>query len=185
MGSWNNTNIIPLLHKREINSKHGRTVKRNCQFTDRLIKRLGLEGELEGHTGCVNCLQWNSTGRFVGIYLFNVLYLFVTQIFRLLASGSDDTTVIIWDPFKHKRVQNVPTPHIGNIFSVKFLGNNDSLLATAAGDCGVVVQNYLSATPRSNLILNCNCHVGRVKRLATAPEQPLLFWSAGEDGLVM
>lgn len=111
--------------------------------------------------------------------------LIAEQNSRLLASGSDDTTVIIWDPFRHKSIQSIPTPHIGNIFSVKFLGNNDSLLATAAGDCGVVVQSCLEAAPRSSPLLDCSCHVGRVKRLATAPEQPLLFWSAGEDGLVM
>lgn len=102
----------------------------------------------------------------------------------LLASGSDDTTVIIWDPFRHKCVQTVTTPHIGNIFSVKFLGSNDSLLATCAGDCGVVVQSCLETT-RNGPLLDCSCHVGRVKRLATAPENPLLFWSAGEDGIVM
>lgn len=104
---------------------------------------------------------------------------------RLLASGSDDTTVIIWDPFRRKSIQTIPTPHIGNIFSVKFLGNNDSLLASAAGDCGVVVQSCLEAAPKMSPLLDCSCHVSRVKRLATAPEQPLLFWSAGEDGLVM
>ena len=38
------------------------------------INRLGLETTLEGHTGCVNCLQWSSDG-------------------ELLASGSDDVKV--------------------------------------------------------------------------------------------
>lgn len=59
----NSRNAVWLLQKREIYSSYGRLVRKNCQFTDRLIKRLGLEGELEGHKGCVNCLQWNSDAR--------------------------------------------------------------------------------------------------------------------------
>ncbi|XP_060523849.1 WD and tetratricopeptide repeats protein 1-like isoform X2 [Cylas formicarius] len=99
---------------------------------------------------------------------------------RHLASGSDDTNVILWDPFKHKQLQVIPTTHIGNIFSVKFLGSVSNLIATAAGDCRVLVQSIETVE-----ILDCVCHVNRVKRLATSPEEPNLFWSAGEDGLVM
>ena len=43
--------------------------QRNLQVTPALIKRLGLETELEGHTGCVNCLEWNETGRCVLVYM--------------------------------------------------------------------------------------------------------------------
>lgn len=71
MGSWNNRNIVNLLQKRETDSRHGKIVKRNCQFTDLLIKRLGLEGELEGHQGCVNCLQWSSDGRFISKHVIS------------------------------------------------------------------------------------------------------------------
>ncbi len=41
--------------------------------------------------------------------------------FRLVASGSDDVQVIIWDPFLHKSVTTVRTGHQGNIFSVKVM----------------------------------------------------------------
>jgi WD and tetratricopeptide repeat-containing protein 1 len=30
-----------------------------------------------------------------------------------------------------------------------------------------------------------SCHIGRVKRIATAPNIPFLFWSASEDGTIM
>lgn len=40
-------------------------------------------------------------------------------ICRLLASGSDDLNVILWDPCKHKKLASVRTAHSGNIFSVK------------------------------------------------------------------
>lgn len=103
---------------------------------------------------------------------------------RHLASGSDDTNVILWDPFRHKKVNVIPTPHIGNIFSVKFLADED-VIATAAGDCRVVVQSVSGALNKNAPLLDCACHIGRVKRLATAPDMPTLFWSAGEDGVVM
>lgn len=37
----------------------------------------------------------------------------------LLASGSDDVQVIIWDPFRTKQLTTIRTGHNGNIFSVK------------------------------------------------------------------
>ncbi|XP_076250174.1 WD and tetratricopeptide repeats protein 1-like isoform X2 [Rhynchophorus ferrugineus] len=153
--------LIKLLQYRESRGDCCKYLKEHCQFTDSLVRRLGLEHELQGHQGCVNCLQWTSDGRY-------------------LASGSDDTNVIIWDPFCHKQLQVISTNHIGNIFSVKFLGTNNNIIATAAGDCRVIVQSIHDTN-----ILNCNCHKNRVKRLATSPEEPSLFWSAGEDGIVM
>jgi len=37
----------------------------------------------------------------------------------LLASGSDDVQVIVWDPFRKKQLTTIRTGHNGNIFSVK------------------------------------------------------------------
>ena len=65
-----------------------------------LIDRLGLDYELSGHAGCVNCIEWNREG-------------------TLLASGSDDFRVMLWDPFRRKRLADIDTGHQGNIFSVK------------------------------------------------------------------
>ena len=39
--------------------------------------------------------------------------------FSLLASGSDDVTAILWDPYQHKAMATMQTGHTGNIFSVK------------------------------------------------------------------
>lgn len=71
------------------------------------------------------------------------------------------------------------------IVSSQFLDSNDSIVATAAGDCKVIVQNVNEAVSKETPLLQCSCHIGRVKRLATCPDQPMLFWSAGEDGLVL
>ncbi|XP_014210144.1 WD and tetratricopeptide repeats protein 1 isoform X2 [Copidosoma floridanum] len=59
--------------------------------------------------------------------------------------------------------------------------SNDSVLVTGAGDYKIRVHNIAN----SDTLLICSCHYGRVKRVATAPAMPFLFWSASEDGLVM
>lgn len=65
------------------------------------------------------------------------------------------------------------------------MGYTAHSIATAAGDCRVIVQSIPGAITKSPPILECNCHVNRVKRLATSPNEPTLFWSAAEDGLVI
>jgi WD and tetratricopeptide repeat-containing protein 1 len=70
--------------------------------TQSFIDRLGLTHELAGHGGCVNCLEWNVDG-------------------SILASGSDDFHIMLWDPFRLKRLVDLDTGHQGNIFSVKVL----------------------------------------------------------------
>lgn len=57
------------------------------------------------------------------------------------------------------------------------------MIATCAGDCRVIVQSIEDTGKQA--IMDCSCHAARVKRLATAPDCPTLFWSAGEDGLVI
>lgn len=123
------------------------------------IKRLKLESTLYGHSGCVNCIEWNKSG-------------------SLLASGSDDRNVIIWDPFKISKKQVIKTNHDGNVFSVKFVG--DKLIATGADDGVKVIDNQTNLS-----ILNCvNCNNGRVKRIVNHPNEPYLIWSASEDSCI-
>lgn len=156
-------NIARLMRQREVKGTVNHNLQQKLHVTDDFVQRLGLEKELEGHNGCVNCLEWNETG-------------------RTLASASDDVQVILWDPFLHKKIHTIATGHHGNIFSVKFLPkSSDGVLVTGAGDCRIRVHDVgLSETTHV-----CSCHTGRVKRLATAPNVPYMFWSAAEDGTVM
>lgn len=163
MFSTEKPNIIDLLRQRELRESCAYSLSRKLQVTDDLVARLGLEKELEGHRGCVNCLEWNETG-------------------QILASASDDTEVILWDPFRYTKKLVLRTGHNGNIFSVKFMPkSNDGVLVTGAGDYCVRVHDVTA----SDTILACSCHAGRVKRIATAPGIPFMFWTAGEDGLIM
>lgn len=73
-------NIARLMRQREIKDTINYKLQQKLHVTDDFVQRLGLEKELEGHSGCVNCLEWNETG-------------------RTLASASDDVQVILWDPF--------------------------------------------------------------------------------------
>ncbi|TWW79432.1 WD and tetratricopeptide repeats protein 1 isoform X1 [Takifugu flavidus] len=150
-----------ILH-RQIRDRNAPGFQRAYHVTEPFIKRLGLEAELQGHTGCVNCLEWNEQG-------------------DLLASGSDDQHAIIWDPFKHKKLTTMHTGHAANIFSVKFLPHSgDRILVTGAADTKVHVHD-VSVKETIHMFSD---HTNRVKRIATAPMWPNTFWSAAEDGTI-
>ena len=134
------------------------------QTTHDLMRRLKQEACLEGHLGCVNCLEWNQRG-------------------DLLASGSDDCNIIIWDIFKQRKKCLVQTGHRKNIFSVKFMpASNDSQVVSCGGDGQIRLTNALNS---ANLLVCKTCHGERVKRLAVHPSEPNLIWSAGEKGLIL
>ena len=58
-------------------------------------------------------------------------------------------------------------------------------MVSGAADCQIRVHdvNIAGAGEASTQVFAC--HVGRVKRLATAPGLPAMFWSAAEDGTIM
>uniref|UniRef100_A0A8D0CW00 WD and tetratricopeptide repeats 1 n=1 Tax=Sander lucioperca TaxID=283035 RepID=A0A8D0CW00_SANLU len=152
-----------ILH-RQIRDKRASGFQRVYHVTDPFIKRLGLEAELQGHTGCVNFL-------YISPYVQLIL----------LASGSDDQHAIIWDPFKHKKLTTMHTGHAANIFSVKFLPHSgDRILITGAADTKVHVHDL---TVKETIHMFSD-HTNRVKRIATAPMWPNTFWSAAEDGVI-
>lgn len=100
----------------------------------------------------------------------------------MLASASDDARFILWNPFRHKKIHTFETGHRANIFTVKFLPKTkDNIIVTGGGDCRIRVHDV--EVKETTLV--CSCHVGRVKRIATAPSIPSLFWSAAEDGMIM
>lgn len=76
-----------------------------------LVKRLELSTNLECHEGCVNTVRWNHNG---------------TKI----VSGSDDTTLGIWEINCHykmdsKLLSRFSTEHQSNIFHALFVPNTN------------------------------------------------------------
>jgi len=141
----------------------GRKLAIEKHTTIDFINRLGLYKELQGHEGCVNCLDWNTPG-------------------SILASGSDDQTVILWCGSTGSKLTQLSTEHEGNIFSVKFLPDSaDRQLVTGAQDSRVCLVDV----EKKMAIQSGSLHIGRVKRLAVSPDTSGVFWSAAEDGTVM
>ena len=136
--------------------------RRSWSMTMEMVSRLGLVAELTGHHGCVNCLQWSTSGQF-------------------LLSGSDDKTLMVWDGLRCRRLGRMETPHEANIFSCVWVpGFEESLVASGAGDSKVCL-----ASPETGAnIKTVAGHRSRVKRLATAQDSPGIVWSGAEDGTV-
>jgi len=157
-------NTRHLLKSRELGSSlSARCFESARHVTPEFINRLGLFKELEGHDGCVNCLEWNKSG-------------------DILASGSDDQTVILWKGETGSKLTQLQTDHQGNIFSVKFIPHTgDSAIVTGSQDSRVCLLDVEKKCAVQSAALS----VGRVKRLAVSQETSGIFWSASEDGTVM
>eukprot|EP00794_Sanderia_malayensis_P000171 gene171-783_t len=158
-----NKNIFNWIRRREYeaNSIH-KKFQRALHVTHNFADRLGLEKELKGHSGCVNCLEWNEDG-------------------SLLVSGSDDLNIIVWEALTYRSSCVFNSGHSGNIFSVKFLpSSNSSVVASGAADANVRIHNV----HRKESTHVYSCHFQRVKRLAVVPHMPFMVWSGSEDGTI-
>lgn len=161
-------NISSLIDNRTVDFRHD--VKHTLQMHSSMVRRLSLERELEGHTGCVNTIAWNSMG-------------------SLLISGSDDTQINIWRYSDRKLLNSIDTGHSSNIFCTKFIPEtSDEFVASGAGDAEVRVFNNsclnggrVEETPVTPYA-HFQCHTRRVKKLAVEVGNPNVIWSASEDG---
>ncbi|XP_078483013.1 WD and tetratricopeptide repeats protein 1-like [Ciona intestinalis] len=153
--------VIKRIRNRESNSFHAHKFCNDNHVNEDMLHRLQLEKELVGHSGCVNCLEWNESG-------------------SILVSGSDDTNIILWDPSTRTPIKTYASTHHGNIFSVKFLPKtNNHFIATGAADNHVFVHDI----ERGEKIHGHRCD-GRVKRLVVTPDHPNIIWSVSEDGAI-
>lgn len=184
-------NLVDCIEERESLCLGPQRDRNRFHFTETLARKLCLDEVLEGHAGCVNRLCWNETG-------------------DLLASGSDDRQVILWNyPQISSQHTAIPTQHDANIFGVAFLPcHNDRYLITCAMDRTVQLHE-LDARPSPSPVpcrpvepvgrrhrhrpqlhtANArttvySCHEGRVKDVEVEPGNAHMFWSAGEDGYV-
>ncbi|XP_018100474.1 uncharacterized protein LOC431965 isoform X2 [Xenopus laevis] len=129
------------------------------------VQRLKLEAALNVHDGCVNSISWGSTGEYI-------------------LSGSDDTTLVITNPYNKKVLTRIRSGHRANIFSAKFLPlTNDKQIISCSGD-GVIFFTDIEKDADTNRQCQFTCHYGTAYEIMTVPNDPYTFLSCGEDGTV-
>ncbi|XP_071420204.1 DDB1- and CUL4-associated factor 6 isoform X2 [Pithys albifrons albifrons] len=129
------------------------------------IQRLKLEATLNVHDGCVNTICWNDTGEYI-------------------LSGSDDTNLVISNPYSRKVLTTIRSGHRANIFSAKFLPcTNDRQIVSCSGD-GVIFYTNVEHDADTNRQCQYTCHYGTTYEIMTVPNDPYTFLSCGEDGTV-
>lgn len=117
------------------------------------------------HDGCVNTICWNDTGEYI-------------------LSGSDDTKLVISNPYSRKVLTTIRSGHRANIFSAKFLPcTDDKQIVSCSGD-GVIFYTNIEQDVETNRQCQFTCHYGTTYEIMTVPNDPYTFLSCGEDGTV-
>ncbi|XP_020945111.1 DDB1- and CUL4-associated factor 6 isoform X3 [Sus scrofa] len=113
----------------------------------------------------VNTICWNETGEYI-------------------LSGSDDTKLVISNPYSRKVLTTIRSGHRANIFSAKFLPcTNDKQIVSCSGD-GVIFYTNVEQDAETNRQCQFTCHYGTTYEIMTVPNDPYTFLSCGEDGTV-
>uniref|UniRef100_A0A8C2I955 Ddb1 and cul4 associated factor 6 n=1 Tax=Cyprinus carpio TaxID=7962 RepID=A0A8C2I955_CYPCA len=129
------------------------------------VQRLKLEAVLSVHDGCVNTISWNDTGEYI-------------------LSGSDDTNLVITNPYNRKVKTTIRSGHRANIFSAKFMPHtNDQQIVSCSGD-GIIFYTNIEKSQEINRQCQFTCHYGTAYEIITVPNDPYTFLSCGEDGTV-
>ncbi|XP_076044499.1 DDB1- and CUL4-associated factor 8-like [Oratosquilla oratoria] len=138
----------------------------HCYDSLHVPRRLERMYKMKFHRGCVNALSFNTTG-------------------SLLASGSDDLQIAVWDWALAKPVISYDSGHRNNVFQSKFLPlSGDSHIVSCARD-GQVRLAELSSTGVCRTTRHLAKHSGPAHKLTTLPSSPHVFLSAGEDADVL
>ncbi|CAI5456479.1 unnamed protein product [Caenorhabditis angaria] len=125
---------------------------------DYLVKSLRRTSVLNGHDGPVNALRWNKKG-------------------TLLASGSNDKKIKIWQNGTNNLLHSLEDDNLANIFSVEFLpGSNDNVILSG-GDDKLLHINHIE-----NNVSNTISVDAIVRRICSLESEPNSCWLATEDG---
>ncbi|KDP44126.1 hypothetical protein JCGZ_05593 [Jatropha curcas] len=150
--------------KRELGLLQPKHFTNRLSASEVLLEQINLYGMLIGHEGCVNAVEFNSTG-------------------DLLVSGSDDTQVMFWDWETKRRKISYPSGHSDNIFQTRIMPfSDDRRVVTSSADGQVRLGQLLENGQVDTKELGK--HRGRVYKLAVEPGSPHVLYSCGEDGLV-
>ncbi|XP_019379453.1 PREDICTED: DDB1- and CUL4-associated factor 6, partial [Gavialis gangeticus] len=153
------------VRKRSLGLQEPGLLRRHYLGRREFIQRLKLEATLNVHDGCVNTICWNDTGEYI-------------------LSGSDDTNLVISNPYSRKVLTTIRSGHRANIFSAKFLPcTNDKQIVSCSGD-GVIFYTNVEQDAETNRQCQYTCHYGTTYEIMTVPNDPYTFLSCGEDGTV-
>ncbi|XP_032888929.1 DDB1- and CUL4-associated factor 6 isoform X14 [Amblyraja radiata] len=159
------TNLVWDVRKRSLGLEDPRLIRLSYLGRREFIQRLKLEAKLNVHDGCVNTICWNDTGEYI-------------------LSGSDDTNLVITNPYSRKILTTIRSGHRANIFSAKFLPHtSDKQIISCSGD-GVIFYTNTERDAEANQQCQFNCHYGTAYEIMTVPNDPYTFLSCGEDGTV-
>ncbi|XP_062906828.1 DDB1- and CUL4-associated factor 6 isoform X6 [Mobula hypostoma] len=159
------TNLVWDVRKRSLGLEDPRLIRLSYLGRREFIQRLKLEAKLNVHDGCVNTICWNDTGEYI-------------------LSGSDDTNLVITNPYSRKILSTIRSGHRANIFSAKFLPHtSDKQIISCSGD-GVIFYTNTERDAEANRQCQFNCHYGTAYEIMTVPNDPYTFLSCGEDGTV-
>ncbi|KAL0831609.1 hypothetical protein ABMA28_002387 [Loxostege sticticalis] len=134
-----------------------------------VVYRMEKLHHLYQHKGCVNSINFHPQG-------------------HLLASGSDDTNVVVWDWSRNKPLQTLKTGHKSNVFQSKFLHLNAQSqlnIVTCARDGQVRLLQCPPSGGQSLTRRRLASHSRAAHKLHVCASEPHLVISAGEDGLIM
>ncbi|XP_066476674.1 DDB1- and CUL4-associated factor 6 isoform X3 [Tiliqua scincoides] len=159
------THLLWDVRKRGLGLEDPGLLRRRYLGRREFIQRLKLEATLNVHDGCVNTICWNDTGEYI-------------------LSGSDDTNLVITNPYSRKVLTTIRSGHRANIFSAKFLPcTNDKQIVSCSGD-GVIFYTNVEQDVETNRQCQFTCHYGTTYEIMTVPNDPYTFLSCGEDGTV-
>ncbi|XP_051143357.1 protein ALTERED SEED GERMINATION 2-like [Andrographis paniculata] len=160
----NAENWLVELFRREMGLCAPRTFSRGVYASQSLIERIDLFGKLKGHQGCVNSIEFNSTG-------------------DTIVSGSDDLDIKLWDWATKKLKLSYMSGHQDNVFHAKIMPyTDDRIIVTASADSQVRLGQLLENGSVETKKLSE--HQGQSHSLAVERGNPHIFYSCGEDGLV-
>ncbi|KAL5019635.1 hypothetical protein ScPMuIL_002527 [Solemya velum] len=158
---------VPDLMKREYGSRNKESLgKFRCkvQGSLQMVQRFELQHKMDNHEGCVNALHFNRIG-------------------TLLASGSDDLNIILWNWIRNRPALVYDSGHRSNVFQAKFLPfSGDCHVVSCARD-GQVRLAELSLTGVCKSTKKLASHKGAAHKLALEYDSPHVFLSCGEDAL--
>lgn len=132
-----------------------------------IVERLTQTDSLDFHVGCVNAVNFNSTG-------------------DLIASGSDDLQVAIWDWLKYTKEPKMTfdSGHTSNVFQTKFMPNTCNSTIVTCGRDGQVRVGFLTSSDSLQMTKRVAQHKQSAHKLSIEPGSPNLLKTAGEDAVI-